>query len=319
MRIHKTPSARIGTSYGFASEIYRVFPEDSDFPASVVLKEWATDGIAGTREISFYQEFGDDSGIRIPKCYRASLDAENRRAVLILEDLAAFEQGDCLQPLDLERASVLARSLARFHLRWWDHERLRNTAWIPSVSQVWRGTDWFTSRRDLFLSRFQDRLLPACRPLFESIEAVERSSNKLLSGLPETLLHGDLHLDNVMFEGSAHPVILDWARVCRGPAALDLCELVFGMVGVDKINAILTAYASEFDKNDLGVSYETTVAAGLTGALFRKFITSTCGIARWNPASDREQKLIEAAISGVQTSILAWRERDPIGFSLTHI
>jgi thiamine kinase-like enzyme len=281
------------------------------------VKQWATDGISGIREISFYKEFGGDPGIRIPKCYHASLDAENRRAVLILEDLAAAEQGDCLQPLDTRRASMLARSLARFHVRWWDHDRLRQTTWIPSASQVWRGADWFNSRREMFLSRFHDRLLPACRPLFECTEAIERRSNKMLADLPETLLHGDLHLDNVMFEDRGTlPVILDWARVCRGPAALDLCELVFGMVEAGQVDAILNAYASEFDKNVLGVSYETTVAAGLTGALLRKFITSTCGIARWKPDSERKQKLIEAAISGVQTAILAWRERDPAGFNL---
>jgi Phosphotransferase enzyme family len=211
---------------------------------------------------------------------------------------------------------VLARSLARFHLRWWNHERLRNTSWIPSVTQVWRGADWFTSRREEFLSRFQDRLLPACRLLIECIETVERRSNTMLAALPETLLHGDLHLDNVMFEdGGARPVILDWARVCRGPAVLDLCELAFGMVRTDNVDAILTAYAAEFDKNDLGASYETTIAKGLTGALLRRFITSTCGIARWNPASQREQKLIEAALTSVQVSILAWRERDPEGFN----
>ena len=276
------------------------------------MKQWPSDGIAGTREILFYQEFGGDPGIRVPKCYQASLDVENRRGVLILEDLTTCEQGDCLQLLDIERASLLARSLARFHLHWWNHERLRNTAWIPSVTQVWRGADWFTSRREEFLSRFQDRLLPACRALFECIEAVEKRSNTMLADLPETLLHGDLHLDNVMFEDcGTSPVILDWAQVCRGPAALDLCELAFGMVEADKIDAVLTAYASEFDKNDLSVSYETTIAKGLTGALLRKFIASTCGIVRWKPATEREQKLIDAAISDIQTSILAWRERDP--------
>ncbi len=309
-----TRSIRIGSSYGFASEIHRVISENVDDPA-VVVKQWPTDGIAGTREICFYQEFGGDSGIRIPKCSHASLDLKNHKAVLILEDLTACEQGDCLQLLDTEQASVLAGSLARFHLRWWNHERLRNTSWLPSVTQVWRGADWFTSRRKEFLSRFQDRLLPACRALFECIEAVEKRSNTLLAGLAETLLHGDLHLDNVLFEnGGASPIILDWARVCRGPAVLDLCEVIFGMVGSDKVDAVLTAYASQFDDNALGISFEANVAVGLTGALLRKFIASTCGIARWNPASEREQKLIDSSISAIQTSVLAWRERDPAGF-----
>src|SRR4029078_3010792 len=94
VRIDTVRSTRIGSSYGYGSEIYRVVPEDSDFPASVVVKQWATDGISGTREISFYKELGGDHGIRIPKCYDASLDGANRRAVLILEDLEAAEQGD---------------------------------------------------------------------------------------------------------------------------------------------------------------------------------------------------------------------------------
>jgi hypothetical protein len=87
------------------------------------------------------------------------------------------------------------------------------------------------------------------------------------------------------------------------------------MVEADKIDSVLTAYASEFDKNDLSVSYETTIAKGLTGALLRKFVASTCGIVRWKPATEREQKLIDAAISDIQTSILTWRERDPAAFN----
>src|SRR5262245_37203233 len=50
MKIPNSGSTRIGRSYGFASEIYRIAPENSDLPASVVVKQWATDGIAGTRE-----------------------------------------------------------------------------------------------------------------------------------------------------------------------------------------------------------------------------------------------------------------------------
>jgi hypothetical protein len=103
-------STRIGSSYGFASEIYRVISENSDAPA-VVVKQWPTDGIAGTREISFYQEFGGDPGTRIPKCFHASLDVENRKAVLILEDLTACDQGDCLQLL--ERTGIRVGTVAR--------------------------------------------------------------------------------------------------------------------------------------------------------------------------------------------------------------
>jgi aminoglycoside phosphotransferase (APT) family kinase protein len=49
------------------------------------------------------------------------------------------------------------------------------------------------------------------------------------------LIHGDLHLDNLIFDGDADRpvVVLDWQTAAVGPPAWDLALFVFGSLGVD--------------------------------------------------------------------------------------
>jgi len=48
----------------------------------------------------------------------------------------------------------------------------------------------------------------------------------MLKRVPPTLIHADLHLDNVMFLPDGTPVILDWPSACMGSAVLDLGRLL---------------------------------------------------------------------------------------------
>jgi len=60
---------------------------------------------------------------------------------------------------------------------------------------------------------------------------------------PPTVLHADLHLDNVLLSESG-PILLDWANVRWGPAAIDVarCLLEFGE-GTDR--RLLDVYCEE--------------------------------------------------------------------------
>jgi aminoglycoside phosphotransferase (APT) family kinase protein len=49
---------------------------------------------------------------------------------------------------------------------------------------------------------------------------------------PTTIVHGDLHLDNVIITPDG-PTILDWAGVCAGPAATDLAHCFVEVLDVD--------------------------------------------------------------------------------------
>jgi thiamine kinase-like enzyme len=303
---------RIGARYGFASEVYRVSQDLHGQPSSLVIKLWSTEGPGGVREVSFYRDFGAEADVRLPTCHHAALDPEAARGVLVLEDVCEGVQGDCLETVDIESAGTVADQMARLHARWWNSSRLSHAGWMPSVRTYSREPDWFEERRTKFSERFPERLHPACRSLFETAQAVVQESNELLSALPETLLHGDLHLDNIVFEPDVRAVILDWARVARGPAALDLCDVML-MVRPDDQPAILDLYVNRLRMRGVDAS-DREMARGVAGAMLRKFIVCTSGLTAWYPPSPREERVLYNAMARAQEAVLAWKNQRPESF-----
>lgn len=297
-------AVRIGERYGFFSELYRVTPEASGSPASVVVKLWSTEGIGDEREVLFHRDFGADAGIRLPRCHHGAMDQESRRGVLVLEDIRDGVQGDCLEAADAGATCRLAEQLAALHARWWASPRLTEVGWLPSVTLRTRDREWFAIRKERFLARHGERLRPECRDLFEAGTSVQERSNALLAELPETLLHGDLHLDNVITEPGGRAVVLDWARASRGPAALDLCD-VMRTGRPEDAPTIVNAYLAAL--RDRGAAFdERAMRNGVTGAVLRKLLVCTYGVAMWDPPSDRELRVQHDAIVGGQELVLAW-------------
>jgi thiamine kinase-like enzyme len=308
---------QIGQGYGLSSVLVRCRLAGSGGPGSVVVKLWATDGPSGFREVLFYTLFAENLGIRVPVCYHGSIDEDRRRGVLVLEDLECAVQGDCLSLLDGRGAVVLAREIAALHANWWERSELGATQWLPSVRVVQRESEWFLSRRELFLSRLGDRIESRISWLLERVEQAQTRANERLAGAAMTLLHADLHLDNVVFDGGTEfPVLLDWARVAQGPAALDLAALLFAMAPIAQFEHVLSVYLGEMHRRGIGNCDERSLRHQLGGALLRKFISATCGVAHWQPASERERKMIEVDLQRVVEAIEMWRRQDPDLFQL---
>jgi fructosamine-3-kinase len=305
---------RIGAGFGLAGQLYRCRLQADQGPTSVVAKLWATDSPAGTREATFYRQLAPKFGAGIPVCYYTAVDEERQRGVLLLEDLDDVIQGDCLQQLPLPRALALTHLLAAVHAAWQQQPELAAAGWLPAIGRLEREAGWFASRRALFLERFADRLDPFARRLMERIESLAARANERLSPAPETLLHADLHLDNVLFQhDSGQPVLLDWARAARGPAALDLADLLFFIGRPADFNQLFTAYIQALRRGGVQAD-EAALHDALGGALFRKFISATCGVARWQPASAREAAMIAVGLRRALDAVAMWRQRDPALF-----
>lgn len=305
---------RVGEGYGFASLIRRYRWRDDGGPRSAVVKRWETDGVTGREELLFYQTFAN-VGVRVPHCYYGAYDEGRQTAVLVLEDLQDVTQGDVLEQLDQARAEGVARSLAGLHARWLEQERLETLPWLADVCRWEQDSGWFASRRALFIERFGDRLEGVPRALLEQLERAPAVVNERLTAAPWTLLHGDLHLDNVVFENGSEPVLLDWSRVWRGPAAMNVVELLFEMVAPDLFDAVLACYLEPFKGLAGTAPGVEEFEKQLGGALLRKFATSTCGIARWEPTSERSVAIVEATIERACRAVVLWQERDPELFS----
>jgi len=315
-----TPVERetIGVGYGLSAALTRcrwTTPEGGT--RSVVVKLWDTTGIAGTREVDFYRDFGRATRLRIPACFHGAVDAATGRGVLVLEDLGEVIQGDCLEQFAAEPAAALAREMAAFHGAWWDHRDVKAAAWLPDASRLERPPGWFEDRSRGFHRRFPGRLDPFCLTLLDRAEELHERSNAMLAGAPLTLLHADLHLDNVVFEGpDRRPVILDWARVAKGPAALDVIWLLFEIGRAPDMDWTLDAYLAALETRSGVRQDEAAWRRQLGGALLRRFQSWTLGLVRWEPAAEREKIMIENAFRRVSAAAIAWNEKDPDLFAV---
>jgi aminoglycoside phosphotransferase (APT) family kinase protein len=296
---------RIGEAYGFSSQLYRCRMVGTSIANSVVVKLCSSERAADLHEVPFYAEFANRLGVPIPRSYGSAI--EGCHAALVLEDFEHAIQGDCLDQLDDIGAAVMARTVAALHATWWESPELSRTGWLPPMSV--RSREWLLTRREKCLERFGDRLPPLARELLDRVESVNAHALARLEGAPQTLLHADLHLDNVLFDGGVdHPIILDWARVSRGPAAIDLVELLF-LMSPDWESA-LTIYLDEMRHRGVAVD-EPALCRQIGGALLRRFISATCGVSRWDAPSEREKKLIETDQARVFRAIEAWNDRNP--------
>lgn len=308
---------RIGEIYGFASRIYRYQWQDPGSTRSVVVKLWDIGSKAGLGEVLFYQAF-PKVGTRVPNCFYSSADKATKKAVLVLEDLREAVQGDELEQLDLARAKGVARSLAGLHATWLDHPKLAELPWISDVSTWKRESDWFVSRRALFLERFPEQLDGLARLLLDKIEFAPVIANERLIDAPLTLLHGDFHLDNIIFEKQTEPVLIDWSHPVKGAPAYNLVILLLFMTPLKYFGEITDCYLGEFRKHARSTLNRTKLEKQLGGEFLRSFTKATCGVARWQPESERGSQLLDASIRRLNSAANFWQSRDPTLFSFLH-
>lgn len=325
-RIDAVRWERIGEGFGLASEIYRGRLNGCGVPESVVAKLWNTDGPGGTREAPFFAAMADRlhkaaPTLRLPECYFTKIDEDAGHGCLVMQDFAGFAQGDCLQHPGRGEAVALAKQLAELHAAAANDPSLLQHDWIPSTTRHQVTAEWIESRRREFLVLHRDRLDPSAEEFMARLEEEVDRAGSILAPCPSALLHGDFHFDNVILDptGGA-PVILDWARICRGPAALEIAELLFAVSSAEDADFVRSAYDVAFDDCrssedcnlvSVGASDGTSVGAEpklLGAALVFFFITSTCGVARWTPSTKREEELIATGIDRAVRALSRYRE-----------
>ncbi len=212
------------------------------------------------REIMFFLTLAEDVPVRIPQLVYADFDrdkgSENqekilrtldrmprflmnviaalgskvaakkqRRYVLLLEDIAPMQAADQLAGLDPEGCKRVLGSIAKLHRHFWQSERLEGHFWLLPLdvdARLRHGR--FRHHRERFAATCNETMQPLLQWLDAHGEALVR---RLAADAPTTLIHNDLRLDNVMFEGDSCAFI-DWQLVRRGPAAVDVAYFLSG-------------------------------------------------------------------------------------------
>jgi Phosphotransferase enzyme family len=273
-------SERVGQEYGFTGIVARVRLEyvgaDGDEPRSLIAKLPMARGdvVSGyrarherdpalarryyqrcVREVRFYREVGASFA---PTLYYSAVDDVRRRVVLLLEDLSTGRQGDVLHGCSIEDAALVIEEIAPFHARWWGE---RAPVWaLPSGGGDYEARqERYNRQAAVFLERHGDAIPAAARSVIERLRSRLAYVLATLAAGPRTLIHADLHLDNVIFDGRGNgrsAVVLDWQTACIGSPAWDVALFLFDSLSIDDRHAaedaLLQRYATLLAEHGVG-------------------------------------------------------------------
>jgi aminoglycoside phosphotransferase (APT) family kinase protein len=234
--VSETRIERIAEDSGFSSLLYRVHLIGSaELPASVIVKLPAESEARGAmellggyrRELAFYRHVAHSAPMETPYVHAARMIEATADFVLVLEDLAGWDNADHLAGLSMRRARLCIRALAGLHSWSADPANSAVVGHFPSIDTP--------IARDLLVPAFepgwQVYLEHARTPVPSAVsEFAQRFANhagRALQVLAERsmLLHGDIRADNLFFDGDRLKVV-DFQFAAVGSGAADIAYLV---------------------------------------------------------------------------------------------
>jgi hypothetical protein len=221
------------------------YADANDLPQTMCLKAGMGDhapfmaqvGIYATEALFFRDEL-KHSKVHAPRAYWAGVD-EDRFGAVLLEDLSRPSVRFCSgrAPLNVDEAAAVLDNAALLHAGRWNSPWLETADWLEHfASPNSKGRAYFSMLGPDVVQQFIDRrtdMLPAeltqaqrCIDLFWGFVANSEAG-------PETLLHGDLHVGNVYFDG-AQAAMCDWQVLGRGSPAFDVAYFIASALAVDQ-------------------------------------------------------------------------------------
>jgi hypothetical protein len=190
------------------------------------------------REVTFFNSVAPSVDVPMPVCYFAAVDDETGQNIVALEDLKAYRAGDQVDGIGPDEARLIIDAIVPLHAAFWgrtDQELLADQmridtsyveAFMPSVEATWQNG----------VTLFPHVIAPDVLPEVGRYVAHLRDVMRLMGARTQTVVHGDVRLDNVMFGEGAdqHPVMLiDWQAVMVSNPAHDLSYLLSQSIDVD--------------------------------------------------------------------------------------
>lgn len=183
------------------------------------------------REISFFNDIAPDVDVPMPTCLFTAIEPDSGDSIVLLEDLVGYEPGDQGVGTDAAAARGIIDAIAPLHAAWFErtdravldgHMRI-GSSWIdgfmPGFDANWeKGVELF--------SDVVDPSIVAAAP--DYARQVPELMRRLAEG-PQTLVHGDVRLDNIMFgtQPGQHPiVVIDWQAVMVSAPCQDIAYLL---------------------------------------------------------------------------------------------
>jgi len=215
------------------------WPDGVTGPATVVGKFPAPDEASRAtaaatnsyvREVGFYRDLQSTVSIETPRLHSLHEELEANRFLLLMEDVAPAEQGDQILGCSISQAELAIDALVGLHAPHWGNSALGEVEWLsPRTAE--RGGELAAMYGALwpgFAERYGPRLGPdvvAVGEVFAGLMARWFSSFET----PQTLIHGDYRLDNMMFatgEGPAPLTVVDWQTAAMGHGPADAAYFI---------------------------------------------------------------------------------------------
>lgn len=221
VRVH---AERIGVGFGLDGVVARVTTWDDVGDASTVIAKWSSPE-GSRREAHALRCLGERTDVPTSRLLASFSDDE--AALLLLEDVTPARQGDAIEGATPAEALVLAEHVARIQVAF--HADVAPGA--VDGFRLWgddpQGQAERTAKR---LPRFLEllgHLVPTeLHVRLERLPEAMLEAHERLARVPKTLIHSDLHLDNVLFRADGTPVIIDWPDAARGPGVVDVSRIL---------------------------------------------------------------------------------------------
>ncbi len=183
-------------------------------------------------ELQFYSDIAPTVGCRVPACYRTEYRPDDLEFALLMEDIVGAEPGDQFAGLQTSHLEEAIAQAARLHAPNYGDPTLAARA--PGRDAA-AGQDFaefaqiaYSAAVELMIDRLGHGLDDDVIEVFEAV-APHVAKWARGNGTPETLIHGDLRGDNLLFRGDAaspEVVVVDWQTVRPGPAGADVAYLI---------------------------------------------------------------------------------------------
>lgn len=268
---------QIGLNEGFTGGgLFRVTLNDGSVvaklsPEDAKLRAMFARGNA--REVQFYQmSAGQD--LPVPDCPFGAFDPDTGASALVIEDMGNLRAVSFLAGCDTADIAAVVDTLAAVHGAFWEREAISDVPALALLdefdfSQIWAAyptvvagllpgvvlPDWFVA--------LGDALAADAREIF----------TRNMAG-PQTIVHRDAQLDNVLFGKGA--VLLDWQFMGRGKGVHDLAFFLISSVQPDVRRACEDAMIVRYHAalGVAGYSLNDCRADYVFGAVWRLFITA---------------------------------------------
>lgn len=195
------------------------------------------------REVSFYTRIGRQiEGLAAPRCYGGRYDPATGNSFLLLEDLAAYRTGDQVAGCTAAEAMMILDAVTPLHASYWgriDDPLLEGVTKVDDPPQIAGIAGGCAVGWDPCVEMFPEAMPDEIRAVKDRFIAAVPELHRMVGAVVQTVIHGDLRLDNMMFGDGAdlRPVVLlDWT-LTKTSGLHDVAYLVSQNVNLEERQA----------------------------------------------------------------------------------